>query len=199
MSFMYQIDLGPADPIWLVHTVQGPNCNEIIIFHRDALVCGKEGTLNLGIYASPVCYYWGIGATCTKYPGTHNWGYRQHRFLDRMKLPLSLTMRQLVRIGFPKLGDIFVFASFGKYEEYVPNSSRIYGAIGGCTWSIPFRVPQNDPCTKTIYQQNMHTHVSFTVVIDTHVDFFYLLNTTSMLGNFCLKSSSLTSWWGWCW
>ena len=76
MSFMYQIDLGPADPIWLVHTLQGPNCNEIIIFHKDALVCGKEGTPNLGIYASPVCYYWGIGATCTKYPGTHNWGYR---------------------------------------------------------------------------------------------------------------------------
>ena len=81
-------------------------------------------------------------------------------------------MRQLVGIGFPKLGDIFVFASFGEYEEYVPNSSRIYGAIGGCTWSIPFRVPQNDPCTITIYQQNMHTHVSFIVVIDTHVEFF---------------------------
>ena len=72
-----------------------------------------------------------------------------------MKWPLSLTMRQLVGIGFP-----------------------IYGAIGGCTWSIPFRVPLNDPCTITIYQQNMHTHVSFTVVIDTHVESFYLVNTS---------------------
>ena len=36
------ISLGPTDPIWLVHTVQGGSCHEIIICRKDALVCGSD-------------------------------------------------------------------------------------------------------------------------------------------------------------
>ena len=52
MSCGYQITFETTDPIWLVHTEQGPNCHKIIICHRDALVCGTEGTTNLAIYAT---------------------------------------------------------------------------------------------------------------------------------------------------
>ena len=51
MSYMYQIALGPTDPIWLVHTVEGPNCHKLMIFRREALDCGNGGTPNLAIYA----------------------------------------------------------------------------------------------------------------------------------------------------
>ena len=44
MSYMYQIALGPTDPIRLVHTVWGPNCHKSIICQRDAIDCGNEGT-----------------------------------------------------------------------------------------------------------------------------------------------------------
>ena len=65
MSSVYQISLEPTDPIWLAHTVQGPNCHKIIICNRDALVCGNEGTPNLAIYAIYNSTAGGIWALCT--------------------------------------------------------------------------------------------------------------------------------------
>ena len=54
MSYMYQIALGPTDPIWLVHTIWGPNCHKSIICQRDAIDCGNEGTQTWKLFSCRV-------------------------------------------------------------------------------------------------------------------------------------------------
>ena len=67
MSYMNQIALGPTDPIWLVHTVWGPNCHKSIICYRDAIDCGNEGTPNLKFFYLQRGQYWLLTTKQTRF------------------------------------------------------------------------------------------------------------------------------------
>ena len=141
-----QNTLGPTDLIWLVHTLWGPNCHEIIICHGDVLDCGNEGTPNLAIYAS-------FNSTAGVYvlyvrnsPYTHRPNMAGTDSIGTM-LQWSHNLPQgrpcLWEWQHPKIGHVCAFDSKLRpvYELYVPNSPWTHGPNMAGTYSLRSKMP----------------------------------------------------------
>ena len=140
MSCVYQIALWHTDTIWLVHTVQGPNCHKIIICHRNALVCGNEGTPNLAIYATFNSTAGGIWALVSNSPWTHI-SNMAGTYSAGSELPWNHNLPQgsprLRERQHSKLGHICDFDSTVRrvYQLYEPNSPWTHGPNMAGTYS----------------------------------------------------------------
>ena len=142
---LYQAAYRPTDPIWMVHTVSGPNCHKILICHRDALVCGNEGTQNLAIYAIFYSTAGGIWALVSNSPWTHI-SNMAGTYSTGSELPWNHNLPQgspcLWERQHPNLGHIRDFDSTVR-RVYEPHTHFWYAIMGVKELYVP-----NRPCTK---------------------------------------------------